>query len=266
MGHYISKTHGTIHLAFFLIASLYLISCSEETSEPMPNPTPEADFQVNGNPNALEIGKPVLFLNLSINAARFQWSVVDGQTDTIYQAESDVLEYTFNKTGTYDIVLRAFSEDGQVSTRSNSVQIKRRILDAITIANISFVDPAGDPWDDDDSGPDISLFFGPQSDNMLERTIWTDTVENVTPATLPITWEIGSGSTFELSNELFDLFILDIDEEAIIPEDQAELMFGLEFNPVTFEFSAVNESSNGLMQISLDGFAIDLYFTVSLDG
>lgn len=245
-----------------IIGIFFLISCSDEA--PQPNPAPNADFDVVGNANLLEIGRPVQFINLSTNAATYQWALVDDQSDTIQKSQGAIFEFTFENTGSYDVVLKAFSKDKQLSTQSKTFQIKRRILDAFTIANISFVDQNGDSWDDDDTGPDITLIFGPQGDAEFLHTIWTDTVANMTPADLPITWVLNQPSNFELTDELFDLFILDIDEDEINPNDQAELMFGLELNPVQYDFSDINQMGSGLLQVSLGGFAIDFYFEVRL--
>jgi hypothetical protein len=253
-----------IALITLLTGLIFLHSCTSDDPEPSPNPTPSADFDVTGNSNLLEVGKPVQFINLSKNAATYRWSIVDAESDTIHTNTGTVFEFNFTKSGTYEVILRAWSEDMQLSTQSKTFQIKRRILNAFTIANISFVDQNGDPWDDDETGPDLTFFFGPQSDTELERTIWTDTVANVGPADLPITWSFDNSSTFILSDELFDLFILDIDEEAINPEDQAEVMFGLELNPVTYEFSDIDQTGNGLIQISLGGFSVDLFFDIQL--
>ena len=172
------------------------------------------------------------------------------------------LHMFMTKKGTYDVTLTATTQDGQSSTETKTVEIRKRVLVAFTVMNISFVDPEGNPWDDDGTGPDLVFIFGAQNAD-VENLIITDTTKNLTPADLPLDWEFQDGSGLDLTDELHDLVLLDADPEK--PEDpKFDVMFGIEMNPVQYPFSVKDADNNGLLQVSIGGFAIDLFVTFEL--
>ncbi len=250
-----SITSRSIYLLFGAI--LFIVSCNEKD----PLPVSKAGFEVQ-NSTQLEKSVPVKFVNLSTNAARFVWEFGDGVKDSINLAPSHV----YDDAGSYDVTLRAITQDGQESVETKSIDIKTRVLVAFSVANISFVNPEGNPWDDDGTGPDLVFVFGAQSSASLDDYIITDTVNNLTPGDFPIDWNFNQGDGLELTNEPYDLVLLDADpEKESNPDvDPYDVMFGITIDPVNYEFQARDDNDNGLLQVSIGGFAIDLYLTFAL--
>ncbi len=232
---------------------IFISSCNETD----PLPISKAGFEVIDE-NKLEKFVPVKFVNLSTNYATFRWDFGDGTFDSLNISP----EHTYLDDGIYDVSLIATTEDGQESTEIQSVDIKKRVLVAFTVTNISFVDENGEPWDDDGTGPDLVFIFGAQSDEDFSDYIFTDTVYNLTPADLPLDWEFPRGNGLELNSELYELVLVDADPET--PENPNDLMFGIEFDPVLYEFDIKDDDDNGLLQVSIRGFAIDLFVIYEL--
>lgn len=242
-----------ISLTLFIGAVVFMASCNEKD----PLPISKAGFEVI-NQNKLEKYVPVKFVNLSTNAATFRWDFGDGTFDSLNISP----EHTYVDEGIYDISLTATTEDGQVSTEIQSIDIKTRVLVAFTVANVSFVNENGEPWDDDGTGPDLVFVFGAQSAE-FDDYIFTDTTKNLTPADLPLDWEFQAGDGLELTSELHDLVLLDADPEKA-EDPKFDVMFGIEFDPVLYEFEIKTDDDQGLIQVSIDGFAIDLFVTYAL--
>lgn len=240
---------------FSLVLATLLFGCKDDD----PLPAPIAGWETLPNANRLEIGKPIKFVNLSTNADSFLWDFGDGNTST-----GIAPSHTYSESGSYTVKLTATTVDNQTSEEVKVIEVRKRVLVGFTLANISFVDANGEPWDDDGTGPDITFVLGPQSDVNLERTIWTDTIPDVTPAMLPLDWELNPAFAYELTDEVYELYIVDVDSDAPTPEESLVVMFGIQFNPVQYEFSALNDQGNGLLQISIGGFAVDLYFQIRL--
>lgn len=232
---------------------IFISSCNETD----PLPISKAGFEVIDQ-NKLEKFVPVKFVNLSTNSATFRWDFGDGTFDSLNISP----EHTYLDEGTYDVSLIATTEDGQESTEIQSVDIKKRVLVAFSVTNISFVDENGEPWDEDGTGPDLVFIFGAQSAD-LDDYIFTDTAKNLTPADLPLDWEFQAGDDMELNSELYDLVLLDADPEKA-EDPKFDVMFGVEFDPVLYDFEIKDDDDNGLLQVSLGGFAIDLFVIYEL--
>lgn len=248
------KLTTNISLVLMMAVVIFITSCSETD----PLPLSVAGFDVS-NKNKLEKYVPVDFINQSINTATFKWDFGDGTFDSLNFSP----QHTYDEEGSYDVTLTAITEDGQTSMETQSVDIKTRVLVAFSVTNISFVNENGEPWDDDGTGPDLIFIFGAQSAD-IEDIIITDTTKNLTPADFPLDWEFSQGSGLELNSELYDLVLLDADPEKPEGEDPFDVMFGIEFDPVLYEFAVKDENDNGLIQVSIGGFAIDLFVTFAL--
>ncbi len=246
------KTHKIINPCLLVLLVVLFFSCDK--SDPLP--ISKVGFEVI-NKDKLERFIPIKFVNLSTNAATYKWDFGDGTSDSLNIAP----EHVYTEEGSYDVTLTATTEDGQQTTETMSIDVKTRVLIAFSVANISFVDDEGNPWDDD-SGPDLVFAFGEQ-DADLEDWIITDTIVDVTPAHFPITWNFSEGNGLPLNDVLHDLILLDADPENV-DGDPFQVMFGIEMNPVQYEFMVKDENDNGLLQVSIDGFAIDLFVTFAL--
>ena len=239
--------------ALLTLAVLVLYSCSKES--------PVVEFSVLENEETLEVGRPVTLINTSTKAARYQWTVESVETgDIVYEFDSITAVVTFDEPGLYDVTLRAISTDDEEATSTKTLTIKQRELVSFALMNISFVDADGNPWDDDETGPDVIFAFGPVNDPNFERLIFTEAIPDVTPADLPVGWDLNPNNSYVLTDEEYELAILDFDEQ----EEQFQEMLAITINPVQYVFSANDGSSNGIMQISFDGFAVDLFFEIAL--
>jgi hypothetical protein len=236
-------------ISLALISGIVIFASSCNETDPLP--ISKAGFEVIDQ-NKLERFIPVRFVNLSTNAATFRWDFGDGTFDSLNISP----EHIFEEEGTYDVSLIATTQDGQESTEIQSVDIKTRVLVAFTIANVSFVNQDGEPWDDDGTGPDLVFLFGAQSAD-FESYIVTDTAKNLTPADFPLEWEFQEGSGMELTNETYDLALLDADPEKTV-DPKYDVMLGIEINPVLYNIGIKDEDDSGFLQISIGGFAIDL--------
>jgi hypothetical protein len=245
----------TTYAIMILLASsqILLNSCSKES--------PIVEFSVLENEETLEVGRPVHLINTSTKSARYQWTIESAETgDIVYEFDSISAIVTFDETGLYDVTLRAISSDDEEAAVTKTLRIKQRKLVSFALMNISFVDGDGNPWDTDDTGPDLIFTFGPVDDPNFERLIITQTIPDVTPADLPVGWDLNPNNSYILTDEDYELALLDYDEA----DEQYQEMLVLGFNPVQYIFSAKDDNGNGLMQISVDGFSIDMFFEIEL--
>lgn len=90
-----------------LILPLILYSCESE---------PEAMFSVETTEP--EVGQKVFFTNQSDNATRFEWDFGDG-----YGSEEANPVYIYDATGTYDVVMTAFSKKGVESKATITLKV-----------------------------------------------------------------------------------------------------------------------------------------------
>jgi PKD repeat protein len=248
------KSVTNLFVPVLLGVMLFTASCNEKD----PLPISVSGFEVL-TPNKLEKSVPVKFVNLSTNAESFIWDFGDGTRDSLNISP----EHIYDDAGSYDVTLTAITQDGQESTEIKTVDIKTRVLVAFSVVNINWVNEDGLPWDDDDTGPDLVFAFGPQSAPSLDDYIITDTVKNVMPADFPLDWDFAEGDGLELNSELYDLVLFDADPEKA-EDPKFDVMFGIELDPVTYVFDAKDENDQGLLQISIGGFAIDLYVVFDL--
>jgi hypothetical protein len=240
-------------IALFAGGQILLNSCSKES--------PIVEFSILENEETLEIGRPIHLINISTKAARYQWTIESVETgEIVYEFDSISAVVTFDETGLYDVTLKAISADDEEATATKTLTIKQRKLVSFALMNISFVDADGLPWDSDDTGPDLIFTFGPVDDPNFERLIVTQTIPDVTPADLPVGWDLNPSSNYILTDEDYELALIDYDEA----EEQFQEMLVLGFNPVQYIFSAKDGNGNGLMQISVDGFSVDMFFEIEL--
>jgi hypothetical protein len=99
----------TIYLSLILI--LTLLSCRRNSNLP-----PEAHFFTDiVQP---EVGQEVLFTNDSRNATEYEWDFGDG---FISNAENP--SHVFTGTGTFEVILTAYSRDGQTDQASININV-----------------------------------------------------------------------------------------------------------------------------------------------
>lgn len=120
-------------------------ACGED--DPLPRST--VDF-IN---KIAEVGRPVMFDNLSLNADRYEWTFSDGQT-------SDAISptITFDGPGAIKVVLKAFTKDNQVDSVVRDITIRQRFLVAYSVKAFPMDSLGTDglkyAWDKDEADPE----------------------------------------------------------------------------------------------------------------
>jgi hypothetical protein len=238
-----------------------IMGCSDE--DPL-LPLPEVDFETI--PEIIEVGRPVIFENLTTNASSFEWDFGNGQTSTSISPT-----ITYEESGTYTVTLVAFTDDDQSDSLSRDIDVGERVMTALAINSIPFVNPEGNDWDDPtglpDSTkyPDFILAIGPEDDLTFEMTIVTPPIVDLAPFELPIGFTLNpGGDPFILTNENWQLTFIDFDGDDIENpgENDFEIMEVITFNPVLIPTSDVNEDGEGFVQISIGQYSVDIGFEI----
>ena len=241
----------------FLVFSLF--SCSDDD----PLPTPIVDFFLD--PGVVEVGVPVMFDNVTINASRYEWDFGDGQIIT--ETSPTV---TFDTPGNVTVTLRAFTEDEQMVEISRDVAILERVLTGY-IVNVFPIRNADVDWDDGEPAgeefADIIVQLLPvdasNTDGLVDG-IFTDV-------------EVGPFGTavdpnfnrVVLSDEDWTLVLFDFDgdDPADLQPEDVEAMIGAQFNPVqalTFKNDDGDAGFITVLLIDNDGNVLDVDLTFEL--
>lgn len=228
---------------WFVFLAIIVFSCSDDED---PLPVPAVDFRVDAQ--EVEVGIPVMFDNLSTNAARYEWDFGDG-SDPITDISPSV---TFTTPGTVTVTLRAFTEDEQADSVSREVVVKERILTGLTINN--FPELNGDVgWDPEevtvDSMADVILQLFPLDSPQPDEIVFTPLVEN---ATAPFGFNINLDvARIVLTDETWGLLIEDFDgtDITMATQEDFETIVGLEFNPVQGPTIRTDDGTGGFVSI-----------------
>jgi len=238
---------------------IFIISCNEE--DPL-LPLPAINFSTD--PELIEVGKDVLFENMTTNASTYKWDFGDGRTSTEI---NPTIQY--DEGGSYTVTLIAYTDDNQSDSLSREIDVLERVMKALQISSLKFVNGAGEDWDDPTGQPDSTkypdfiLFIGPADDPSPDRILITPLLVDLAPFELPIPFELNpGGDPYILTNEDWNLTFIDFDgdnlEEAV--ESDFEIMEVMTFNPVIIPTSGVDEDGNGFIQVSLGQYSIDFLF------
>lgn len=250
------KYYGLLN-STLIVLLIFSMGCNEED----PLPLPLVDFTTD--PEIVEVGVPVTFENLSLNAASYGWDFGDGQT-------SDEISptITFDESGTFIVTLVAFTMDNQSDSISSEIYVGERVMTGISINSISFVNFEGEDWDvpidtvDSVKYPDFIFFMGPQDDPSIG--LGTQVLTDLAPFDLPIGFTLLGGDPFILTNETWELTFVDFDGDDVnnAQNEDFEVMQVISFNPVQISTSAFNEDGEGFVQISLGLYSVDLHFQI----
>jgi PKD repeat protein len=217
------------NLLGFLVLVTVIISCNEE--DPL-LPLPEINFSTD--PEIIEVGKDVVFVNMSTNASSYKWDFGDGRTSTEI---NPTIQY--DEAGPYTVTLIAYTDDEQSDSLSMDIDVYERVLKILQII----------------------LAMGPTDDPA--RLLVTPLLVDLAPFELPIPFELNpGGDPYVLTNEDWELTFIDFDGVDLenAQESDFEIMESITFNPVIIPTSAVDENGDGFIQVSLDQYAIDFIF------
>lgn len=184
-----------------LAGLLFLAACKDElTPAPAPGPVaaagplPNASFTQNRL--IIERFETVTFTSFSTNATRLEWDFGTGQGAT--EANPTAI---FPYPGSYRVKLKAFNADGEIDTASAVVQVKRQhYIKEVRFLKVNFLDPNGNPWDADGSGPDVRLHFQPGPWAAFRTTVFPD----VAPGSFPLSWVYPGSGNIPLGNQAGD--------------------------------------------------------------
>ncbi len=244
---------------WMVVLVMVVFACKED--DPLPLPT--LDFT---NETA-EVGRPVMFDNLTTNADRYEWKFSDGQT-----SESISPSITFKKPGAVEVVLKAFTKDGQIDSLVRNITVKQRYLTAYAI-NIYPLKDDGADWDAGEAGdniyPDIFLQLlvdkDNPSDDEFENALFEGIFNNVKNTSFSRgVGDQGFPDNVILTDESWGLALFDFDGADISNPKGSDFYFmaGVTFNPVQAPTFKVDDE--GFISIFFsDGITtldFDLYF------
>ncbi len=216
-----------------LLRSLWVVAlgviafgCSKD--DPLPRSTVEF---TNG---LIEVGIPVMFDNLTLNADRYEWKFSDGQT-----SEEISPNITFNSPGAVDVVLKAFTKDGQIDSVARTVNVLQRYLTGYIVKAFP-TDSIGFDWDingatAEDKLPDILVEIVVDKANPTQAEIDNSIIG---PVFLNASGQdVGDTITQDvvLTNESWVFILRDwdgADENNISLADPFSFVTGVTFNPV----------------------------------
>ena len=206
-----------------LLAAVILLSCKDD-----PFPLPAADFFTD--PGIVEVGVPVMFDNLTTNAASYEWDFGDGQTSTEISPT-----ITYSESGNFTVVLTSITQDGQSLEFEKNVDVKERVFTGYRI-NLFPLTNGEEPWDveptymDDSTFADLLVFLAPTDDSnpdFYQDGIFLDL--DGTPAG-------GAGNDMVFTDEDWDFILFDYDGDTLgdIQGSDFIAMTGVTFNPIQY--------------------------------
>ncbi|MEQ8423850.1 MAG: hypothetical protein RIA63_04010 [Cyclobacteriaceae bacterium] len=246
------------------IVALIVVAFACKEDDPLPIPT--VDF-INGT---VEVGVETMFDNLTTNADNYQWIFRQNSSELLTTTEISP-SVSFDTPGDVEVVLKAFTKDGQVDSINRTITVRQRFLTGYVV-NIYPTKNGSDDWDPglapEEVFPDIFVQLIATDATTGDNALFDGLLGNVDVST----FGRGEGSpgyqteSVILTNEDwgFALFDFDPDDPATTTVNEEDYVFmdGATFNPVqglTFKFP---DGTGGLISIFFnDGtFDIDLYY------
>lgn len=230
---------------WFVVLVALVVSCAKD--DPLPRATVDFTHEI------AEVGIEVMFDNLTLNADRYEWAFSDGQT-------SDAISptMTFDEPGELEVVLRAFTKDGQKDTLARTITIRQRYLTQYFVKSFPY-DSIGFAWDknaatEEDKWPDVLVELVVNKTNPTEAELENSVLEGLFVNAKG--QDIANEVTYDviLTNEEWNFFLSDWDGADINNPtfaDPFSLMMGATFNPVQATTTKVSESEGFF---SLTGF------------
>ena len=134
------------------------------------------------------------------------------------------------------------------------------------IANIKQSDAEGNPWDDDGSGPDVLMQFGPvdfETEEEFESFFVEDLVPEDYTDALGISILNFLSPDYLLTNEDYFILLEEVDTVVVDQVDTAKYtpMVELQFNPVVVDTELVTEviREDGTGELTIPFIALDEY-------
>lgn len=235
------------------------LACSKD--DPLPRSTVEFTNEL------IEVGIPVMFDNLTLNADRYEWKFSDGQT-----SEEISPTVTFTSPGPIEVVLKAFTKDNQVDSIVKPLTVRQRFLTAYSVTIYPTKNGTGD-WDEgadpENVFPDIVVQFIPDRNFDPEEVLFHGPFNNVDIPAFSV--EIPAANQIVLTNESWSFVIFDFDGTDIITatnDDFVPMAGTPDFNPVLVNTIKNNAGDKGLITLFFPedennpAFGLDLFFDI----
>lgn len=238
------------HLATFCIVFSILVGGCGESDTPAIKPiTSFLQDRI-----FIEPGEVVTFTNTSQNGATYLWDFGDNTTSI---EENPIHEY--QALGEYIVRLTVISSTGDRIATTSGVLVGSRWALGIRVDTINFLDSNDDPWDDDDTGPDLLINFFKAKDLNSEFLLnfGNDYVESDFPAggTLPPEFLV------MFTDEDWQLVFYDNEIPLSVPLNSTE-MARFTFNPMTIETQKDYDLGGGVFTIENNGYRFSLLFQI----
>ncbi|MGZ5243404.1 MAG: PKD domain-containing protein [Bacteroidia bacterium] len=151
------------------LISIAFAACNgDDPATPDNNPGTQNALKAcfNVDKDFIDSGQFVVFTNCSENEKRYEWKFNNGAP--IVDKTPPARQY--NERGTFPVVLIVWNDDNsKADTARKNITVARHALTKINIKKFKATDGSGNPWDEDGTGPDIKIQFGPNS-NPLQYT------------------------------------------------------------------------------------------------
>ena len=244
------------------MAALMVMAFACSKDDPLPRATVDFTNKI------AEVGKEVMFDNLTVNADRYEWTFSDGQSSTAISPS-----ITFDEPGPVEVVLKAFTKDGQVDSLVREITVRQRYLVGYTV-NVYPTKNGATDWDAGEPAanvfPDIFVQFAPNKINLTQEEFDNSLFDgpfpdvDVSSFSVDVTQDVIMTDITEGWG--FALFDFDDNDPSITTDDEFEFMVGLAFNPVQFLSVYFPDGESGYIPLfsPADGpdpaFGVDLIF------
>ncbi|MEP4532543.1 MAG: PKD domain-containing protein [Cyclobacteriaceae bacterium] len=177
---------------FFAVFSLgVLISCTEDDPDPKTE-EPVASFQFEVEASDWST---INFTNFSQNASSYSWDFGDGTGTSTEESPS----YTYAEGGTYTVSLTASNEDGESSTKTESVVVTDPLA-----AQRTLIGETGKTWQlvADNSTGAVAYYVGPTATREVWWAFGNPGYEEfcVRECAMDDTWTFNTDGTFTFDN------------------------------------------------------------------
>lgn len=233
-----------------LFSFALLMSCGDDDPT---GPTPVVSFSQDRM--IIETGESVTFTNSTTEAVSYLWDFGDGSTST---DESPV--HTYSALGTFEVTIAATGSGGITVRETTSVVVGQRYANSIIISSINFEDANMNPWDDDQTGPDVLFGFAKSSETTIDLFNLGEDLES---SDLPLGGTIDMEGGMAFTDEAWVFLFIDNDEplDELDLQNQDATMYATEVNPTTLG-SKDFETGEGSFTISEFGFEYTIGFVV----
>ncbi|MEL7146769.1 MAG: PKD domain-containing protein [Bacteroidota bacterium] len=241
-------------LACSIALAAFLGACGDD--EPS-GPVPTVEFTQDRNFS--EPGGTVTFTNSTVDADSYFWEFGDGGIST-----DENPTHTYMEKGDYTVTLKARGSGGQEASSTATVVVGSRFVTAISFIAVNPNNPDGEPWDDDETGPDL-FFLIDETANVTDPRRFT-VIDDLIQSQVPFEGSIDQEGQFALTDTDWTFILLDNDDpfdEISLAEDGDDLMLFAEGNPT--QSGVVDfQSGQGILKLLTqdESVEIDLNFQI----